>query len=51
MSDNCQFCLGAKGGVPGNENRVADVVVCDYCHALVMKILESYRASIVRWGL
>jgi|GEM_PF-5424251 len=31
--DTCQICQGAKGGVPGNENVVDGVVVCDYCHA------------------
>jgi hypothetical protein len=30
--DNCELCLGAKGGVPGNENRILGLVVCDYCH-------------------
>jgi hypothetical protein len=29
--DNCQVCLGASGGVRGNENIVDDVVTCDYC--------------------
>lgn len=31
--DNCQVCKGAHGGVRGNENRLEDVVVCDYCTA------------------
>ena len=35
--DGCMFCGGAKGGVPGNENRIGDVVICDYCHALLMR--------------
>lgn len=35
--DNCQFCLGAKGGVRGNENNMNGVVVCDYCTCLVNK--------------
>jgi hypothetical protein len=30
------MCLGAKGGAPGNENRVMGVVMCDYCHSLLM---------------
>lgn len=37
-SDKCQFCYGAKGGVPGNENRIGGVIVCDYCHALYLNI-------------
>jgi len=31
--DACQICHGAKGGVPGNENIVDGVTICDYCHA------------------
>lgn len=29
--DNCQVCLGARGGMPGNENVVDGVVMCDIC--------------------
>lgn len=32
VRDNCQVCGGVKGGVPGNENHVNGMVVCDYCH-------------------
>lgn len=35
--DACQFCLGAKGGVPGNENVFNGVVACDYCSVLVLR--------------
>lgn len=31
--DNCEVCLGEKGGVLGNENVIDDVVMCDYCSA------------------
>ena len=31
--DNCQICHGERGGVKGNENVIAGVVVCDYCTA------------------
>lgn len=31
--DNCSMCRGARGGVPGNENIINGVVLCDYCHA------------------
>jgi len=31
LADNCGLCLGAKGGVRGNENRVDNLVLCDYC--------------------
>lgn len=34
--DACEVCLGAKGGVPGNENLVTTLIdqkiLCDYCH-------------------
>jgi hypothetical protein len=29
--DNCQVCIGLRGGVPGNENRWHGLVICDYC--------------------
>lgn len=41
--DNCEVCLGEKGGVPGNENihhisvngtsLKYTIKVCDYCHS------------------
>lgn len=34
--DNCQVCLGAKGGMLGNENVIDGVVVCDFCTVLHM---------------
>jgi len=36
--DKCQFCLGVKGGKPGNENVIDGVVTCDYCQALITEI-------------
>lgn len=35
--DKCSICHGSKGGVPGNENIVDGVVMCDYCHAERMR--------------
>lgn len=29
--DNCEICLGSRGGVPGNENIVDGKTMCDYC--------------------
>lgn len=29
----CQKCGGTRGGIPGNENRLNGVVLCDYCTA------------------
>jgi hypothetical protein len=40
-SDGCKFCLGAKGGVPGNGNVVGGEVLCDYCTSLLMKIVDA----------
>jgi hypothetical protein len=31
--DACEICKGERGGVPGNENVVEGVTMCDYCHA------------------
>lgn len=43
--DNCELCLGAKGGVRGNENRVRGIVMCDYCHALLMLAFKALESS------
>lgn len=44
--DKCQFCLGAKGGVPGNENvyptKKGKVVACDYCTSLIIDIVRAH---------
>lgn len=37
LKDNCQMCEGERGGVPGNENIVNGVVMCDFCHADVLR--------------
>ena len=39
--DKCEICGGAKGGVPGNENIVDGLVVCDYCHAMMLMEEEA----------
>ena len=33
IRDNCRVCGGVRGGMPGNENIVAGLIICDYCHA------------------
>jgi hypothetical protein len=44
--DACEICHGARGGVRGNENivfydaRGCRTVLCDYCHADLMKVRE-----------
>lgn len=35
IRDACQVCKGWRGGVPGNENIVRGVTMCDYCSATV----------------
>lgn len=39
--DDCAFCRGAKRGVPGNENIIGGVIVCDYCTALLLTMQEA----------
>jgi len=43
--DKCQFCLGAKGGKPGNENRIDGVITCDCCQSLLNDI-DAERSRI-----
>ena len=43
--DKCEFCLGAKGGVPGHENVFNEVVVCDYCTPLVQKVRAAMLSA------
>lgn len=48
--DNCQICKGAKGGVPGNENVIDNVVMCDYCHAAKIKSDQQKQELLDRIG-
>lgn len=34
--DACAKCGGEQGGVPGNENLIDGVPVCDYCHGVMI---------------
>ena len=45
--DRCQFCLGAKGGVLGNENRFGDIIACDSCSVLV-SIIRNRHPDVAR---
>lgn len=45
QSDGCKFCLGAKGGVPGNANVIGGETVCDYCTSLLMKVCDAEKAN------
>jgi hypothetical protein len=39
--DNCQVCLGLRGGVPGNTNRWLGIAVCDYCSARSVPVVAG----------
>lgn len=45
--DNCQVCHGAKGGVPGNENRIDGKIMCDYCHYKYEETLKKSKEPLV----
>lgn len=48
--DACEMCLGAKGAVPGNENRHGGVVMCDYCSVLHCRASDASGAeSMAGW--
>lgn len=49
--DACKICNGDRGGVPGNENVVDCVVMCDYCHADQMRFKEigKVRNAVQCW--
>lgn len=36
--DGCEFCWGAKGGAPGNENVFGGHLACDYCTVLILDV-------------
>lgn len=44
--DGCQFCFGQNRGVPGNENRIAEFVVCDYCTVKLQEVEKAERVRI-----
>ena len=39
--DDCVVCGGTRGGMPGNENLINGVPVCDYCHADKMSARQN----------
>lgn len=36
MKDNCEMPLCQHKGVPGNENMIRGMTMCDYCHAIYL---------------
>lgn len=43
--DNCEICKGSRGGVPGNENRIDGVCICDYCHSDRMRFAALAQST------
>ena len=43
--DDCEFCNGNRGGVPGNERRLDGKIICDHCHDDEME-----RDRIIQYG-
>lgn len=53
--DNCRVCGGYRGGVPGNENVIESLVVCDYCSArcpkLPLGLVQARAVAMYAFGL
>ncbi len=47
MPDNCEICDGTRG-VPGIENRIEGLTVCDYCHADMIREEEWLNMTLKR---
>ena len=45
QSDRCEFCLGTKGGMRGEELTVVGVVVCHECARLIIKMTRIQDAQ------
>ncbi len=54
--DACEYCFGARGGVPGNENIIkendgTEKVICDYCHSdMITKMIEDTSDTVKSTG-
>lgn len=46
MKDACQYCLGAKGNVRGNENIIGGVICCDDCSVLVQRAVDAETSKL-----
>jgi hypothetical protein len=44
--DACAFCLGAKGGAPGNETAFAGHLACDFCATLILDVRREAAAAV-----
>jgi hypothetical protein len=51
VKDACEVCKGESGGVPGNENIVNGVVMCDYCSSKTMEPVSAPTGEVKRWGI
>jgi hypothetical protein len=47
-ANQCRFCKGARGGVPGNENIVYGMTICDYCHSDIITVERTVRDETLR---
>ncbi len=45
LQDYCQVCNGTRGGVPGNENVLDGVIMCDYCSADRLRVAATQEAA------
>lgn len=43
--DGCDFCHGAKGGVPGNEQVVGGYTMCDYCYIIFLTARQNIKTE------
>lgn len=43
--DACELCSGFRGGVPGNENIIDGVTVCDYCAGTIYSHKRCIEAA------
>ena len=41
--DGCEICQGENGGVPGNENIIGGLTVCDYCTSAWMDYRDGLK--------
>lgn len=47
--DGCEFCLGAKGGAPGNENVLYGRTICDHCSTLIETPSPEEGFTVEQW--
>lgn len=48
VRDKCQVCRGERGGMPGNENIMYGMTVCDYCSSDLITVEREVRDETLR---